>query len=188
MGRRCWAADGLLGLVAVALLLAILSPGLRLGAAALRRLGFEVDGTVPLLFDLAQEGNVPSVFSSLLWVLLAAVAVQVAVLDRRRRAGMLGLAAVALLLGVDEAVSLHERLEGTGDLVPGAPPFAWVLPGSLIAAGLVAVLARTVAVAPVAGTAPAARRGRGVRARRRRSRDAGWLLSPTRPGRCTCSR
>lgn len=144
MKDRVWCADGLRGLVFVASALVVLSPSLRLGAVLLRRAGLQVYHTVPLLFDLNQEGNFPSAFSALLWVLLAATAVLVALLDRPRRRGMLGLASVALLLGVDEAVSLHERLEGLGERVPGAPPYAWVLPGSLIAVVLVAVLARTV--------------------------------------------
>ncbi len=135
-------------LALTAVLLAVLSPVFRFGAATLRRAGFEVGGTIPTLFDLNSEDNVPSVFSVLLWVLLAGVAILLAVLDRRRRLGLSGLAVVALLLGLDEAVSLHERLGELGERVSWAPHFAWVLPGVVIAGALVAALARTVLSLP----------------------------------------
>lgn len=144
MTARLWAGRTWRVLALAAVLLALLSPTLRFGAAALRRAGADVSGTIPTLFDVNSEANVPSVFSVLLWVLLGGVAVLVAVLDRRHRLGLAGLAAVAALLGVDEAVSLHEQLDGLGSRISGAPHFSWVLPGAVIAAVLVAALARTV--------------------------------------------
>ena len=138
----------------LAAVLMLLSPLLRFGAAGLRRAGLDVGGELPTLFDLNSENNVPTWFSVALWLLLVAAAVLAAALDAERRPGLLGLAAVAALMSLDEAAALHERLNGVGDALSFAPRFAWVLPGSLLAAGLVLGLARTVLQLP-----PLARRG-----------------------------
>lgn len=138
--RPLWAAAALLVLAA---------PALRVGAALLRRAGVQVGGAVPQLFDLNTERNIPTWYAAALWILFAATAGLLAAVDRRRRVGLTALAAVGLLLSVDEAVSLHERyLEPVGQRLDGAPHFAWVLPGLLIAAGLAAALGRLVVGLP----------------------------------------
>jgi hypothetical protein len=93
------------------------------------------------LFDVNSEGNVPSWFSSLLLAGGALAAGLVAAMVRRvggRDAGhWAGLAAVLLLLSLDEVAALHERLRGPaatvlGDAARGPLRVAWVVPGLLL--------------------------------------------------------
>jgi hypothetical protein len=93
------------------------------------------------LFDVNSEGNVPSWFSSLLLAGGALLAGLIAAMARRvggRDAGhWVGLAAVLVLLSLDEVAALHERLRGPtaavlGDAARGPLRVAWVVPGLLL--------------------------------------------------------
>jgi hypothetical protein len=110
------------------------------------------------LFDVNSEANVPSWFSSLLLGGCALAAGLLAALQRRaggRDAGhWVGLAAVLLLLSLDEVAALHERLRGPaaavlGNAGRGPLRFAWVLPGVLLALAVGAVFLGFVARLPV---------------------------------------
>jgi hypothetical protein len=93
------------------------------------------------LFDVNSEANVPSWFSSLLLAggalaagLVAAMVRRVGGRDARHWAG---LAALLLLLSLDEVAALHERLRGPaatvlGDAARGPLRVAWVVPGLLL--------------------------------------------------------
>jgi hypothetical protein len=94
------------------------------------------------LFDINSEANVPSWFSSLLLGGGALLAGLLAAMVRRtggRDTGYwAGLAAVLLLLSLDEVAALHERLRGPaaaalGDAARGPLRVAWVVPGVLLA-------------------------------------------------------
>jgi hypothetical protein len=144
---RSPAAKVALALLSVAGLLIALSLATRYGAyrAEVARPGSAQVAAwkaVMRLFDVNSEHNVPSWFSSMLLMGCALVAALLAALGRHaggRDAGYwAGLAAVLLLLSLDEAVALHERLGGPaavvlGDTTRGALHFAWVVPGVVLA-------------------------------------------------------
>lgn len=91
------------------------------------------------IFNVNNEGNVPTLFAGALWLLAAAVAWQLARTvdgDGRSRRGWLGILVVCLLIAADESFALHERLiepvrEATG--ADGILFFAWVIPYALLA-------------------------------------------------------
>ncbi len=124
-----------LGIIIVCLILA------NLGAMA-GRLVFNqetVDRIVPL-FDFDDEGNFPTLFSTLLLLGCAGLALLVG-LSRRAQGARDGgywlfLAAVFAYLGIDETVKIHERLivlirDALG--TSGVLFFAWVIPYGLAA-------------------------------------------------------
>ena len=95
------------------------------------------------IFDVATERSAPTWFNAFLWSLLGLVA-GAAALFARRRAGWIAFAVVAFLASLDEATSLHERLQEIG--WPMAQAFgwgvvyAWVFPGVIIAAAIAIAL------------------------------------------------
>ena len=74
------------------------------------------------IVDVAVEGSAPTWFNALLWSLLGLSAVAAA-LFARRRAGWIAFGVVAFLASLDEATSLHERLQDIG--WPMAQAFGW---------------------------------------------------------------
>lgn len=95
-------------------------------------------GLVPL-FDFNEEGNVPTLFTTLLLLACAGLAFLVGVARRagagREGAYWLFLAAVFIFMGVDESMNIHEQLvtpvqEALGG-TSGALFFAWVIPYGL---------------------------------------------------------
>lgn len=97
-------------------------------------------GFVPL-FDMNQEQNLPTLFSCLLLGLCATLAASLWAAAPARDLRWLILALVLGFMGVDEFVSLHERLThplrerlGTG----GPLYYAWVLPYGLLCAAFAA--------------------------------------------------
>ena len=107
------------------------------------RPGFPLD---PAPFDLNAERNIPALFSAALWFVAAALAL---VCMRRSRAEgwPLGaywplMAALFVFLGIDEAVSIHERISVVlGDLYAfsGVFFYAWVVAG-LVFLGVVGLV------------------------------------------------
>ena len=94
--------------------------------------------------DVNTERNIPTAWSAALLLVSASGAARLAArrTDAADSAWWL-VAAVACLLGVDEWLSLHERLGGVGAaLVGDALHFAWVVPGAGVAAVVGAVLVR----------------------------------------------
>lgn len=88
-----WTGAGLLALLHV-LVVVILRPGL----------------PVTRLFDLGSEQNLPTWFSSLIWGLAAASAWQCARHEDGAQRGLwAAVAAVLLLLSIDEVATIHER-------------------------------------------------------------------------------
>ena len=111
------------------------------------RLGFghaQLHGLIPL-FDLEEEGNIPSYWSSMLWFSAASIAFVIAhharLRGRRDRLHWSGLCAIFFLFSMDEAVQFHERLGGAVDAllrIEGLRPsgllfYAWTIPAALFA-------------------------------------------------------
>lgn len=97
-------------------------------------------GVAPL-FDLDHENNIPTWYQSIALLICATLLAWVAYLHRVQRAGdshsWAFLAAVMLLLSVDEMASIHEKIDYLVDAsVHPSFPFrpAWVLPGLLFTA------------------------------------------------------
>lgn len=95
------------------------------------------------LFDVATEFNVPTWYSSALWLLLALVSIAVAV-HGRRRASWVALAVVASYASLDEFAMLHERWGTLGGSLGQHLPvdvfsYRWVIVG-VLAAAVVALL------------------------------------------------
>lgn len=127
---------------AIALILAV-SLSLRLAVNALLEEGNverNVLRTTASLFDIGLEANVATWFSSMLLFAVAALLVTRALLASQR-SGWLTLAAIAVILSMDEASEIHERLAGVAAErieLPGVSlQFAWVVPGAMVAAVLV---------------------------------------------------
>jgi hypothetical protein len=146
-GLRDWHAGPLAALVlATALLLVGLSLGARAWVHQAQAGGAHLAALMAWkLFDLSTEQNVPTWFSSSLLLICALLAATLALL--RKVAGhryawhWLGLAVALALLSLDETVALHEHLQGPatralGDSAGGLLHFAWVVPGTLVAAVL----------------------------------------------------
>jgi hypothetical protein len=88
------------------------------------------------LFYFSAEDNVPTLYSSFLMWIIAALALAMAMASRRREmsgvGAWLGIAAVFLFLGIDESASLHEKMsepirEALGG-VGGFLYFAYIIP------------------------------------------------------------
>lgn len=128
----------ILALVAAGLVVASLA-----GSVSAHVLGHgRLLGLVPLL-ALDVEGNVPTLFATLLLLLAMALLAMTAVLEHRaaardRRYWTL-LAGVFALLAADEAMAIHEQLSAPLRALLGAGPFglfhfAWVIPGFMLVA------------------------------------------------------
>ena len=98
-------------------------------------------------FDLDQENNVPTWFSTICLFLCALALSVIALLEWRRRMPLsrywFALSGIFAILSLDEAASFHEMLTGpvrrllhTG----GVFYFAWVIPGGLFAIGFALLL------------------------------------------------
>ncbi len=88
-----------------------------------------VFGLVPL-FDLENEQNVPTIFTSMVLLGCSAALVGSAAVARRQRVYWYGLACVFLCLGVDEVAQLHEPLLFVmkGNVSPGTEALARSMP------------------------------------------------------------
>lgn len=103
------------------------------------------DGPVRLLVQVAGEQNLPTWFAVLVLGLAAAVHLLAACLARVARQPVWRLwvvsAVVIAAMSLDDATSLHERLDGLGRAA-GADsfPFAWVIPGAVLGLAVAASL------------------------------------------------
>lgn len=99
-------------------------------------------------FDIGAEGNVAVWYASTLWFLLGLCAVLAALLAPRHRPSWWLFAAVSVVAAADEAAALHERMIFLGDRLRVHLPFdvfySWVIPGTIIAVVVAALLARLV--------------------------------------------
>jgi hypothetical protein len=104
-------------------------------------------------FDLNQENNVPTWFSTICLFLCAIALVAIALAERRKKGGAywFGLAGTFVLLSLDEAASFHESLTdpvGAAVHAGGIFQFAWVIPGGLFALGVLLVCWRFLGLLP----------------------------------------
>lgn len=99
-------------------------------------------------FDIGSEGNVAVWFASTMWLLVGALAALAALTSDRFRTSWWVFAAVAFAASADEAAQLHERLFFVGDhlapLLPIDLYYSWVIPGTVIALVVAALLLRLV--------------------------------------------
>ncbi len=135
-----------LGSARVVRWLAVIAACLVAAHVATRLMGYRLDdyymvGLGPL-FDLDEEANLPALYSTLTLLLAAAILAGIASCersDRSRRRRWLGLAAIFVLLAVDEAAQLHELV---GSLIKsrittsGYLYYVWIVPYAGLAAGL----------------------------------------------------
>lgn len=97
----------------------------------------QVDGLVPL-FDLAQEKNIPTFFSTLLACLASGLLLLIALARKQMLRSWkmwAGLSAVFLLVGLDEFIGMHEQLSKPLRALldtQGLLYFAWILPYGLL--------------------------------------------------------
>ncbi len=96
------------------------------------------------LVDFNREDSVPTWLNASLWVLSGAVAGYIARRATRYRKSWWLFAAVCVYLSIDEAIGLHEMLEPLGESLNLGLAYAWVIPGVIIAAFVVLMLARMV--------------------------------------------
>ena len=91
--------------------------------------------------SLSYEGNLPTWYSSgLLWTAALGLAACGRGEHGRVRAGWWGLAAIFMLLSLDESIELHEELGGAE--LHGVLYFSWVVPGALLTATFCAAYLR----------------------------------------------
>jgi len=83
--------------------------------------------------SLSYEGNLPTWYSAgLLWTAALGLAGCGFGEHGRARVGWWGLAAIFMLMSLDESIELHEELGGAE--LPGVLYFSWVVPGALLTA------------------------------------------------------
>jgi hypothetical protein len=152
--RAAW----ILGMVSAGLLAA--SPATRVWARYQRSRDPNHGDDLPLLFDVNTEATIPTWYSALLLMAVAATCAALAALTRaagpaRRRATgrWWVLAAVFGAMSFDESVALHERLGDTMTGTFGLPRsgllhHSWVAAGVVLGVVLVAVVAGSVASLP----------------------------------------
>lgn len=103
-------------------------------------------------FDVGREINVPTWYSSMMWIAVAVLAGYFARKSGRYSFSWWLFAAVGVLFSVDEMLELHERLDVVGAELAAFLPFqlgfVWVIPGVLISLGIVAVLLRLILSLP----------------------------------------
>lgn len=97
------------------------------------------------LFDLEEETNIPSYWSSFLWLIASAIACAIACLTRnaarRNWLHWSGLAAIFYFFSMDETIQFHERLGGffakllrlEGLHASGMLYYVWIIPALLFA-------------------------------------------------------
>lgn len=111
-----------------------------------------VSYTVYEFVTLDGEGNVSAWLSALLWALLGLVGAVYAATASRLRGSWLMFAVVCLVASIDEAVSLHERLNMIGDrLLPYLPftvAYTWTIPGIVVAVVVALTMLRLVRSLP----------------------------------------
>ena len=109
------------------------------------------DKTLTRQFILDNENNIPTWYSSALFLVGAALASVLASFDSDRRRGWMGLGIIFLLLSIDETASFHESANSTlrqaWDL-HGVLRFAWVIPASAALMAFLAGYARFVLALP----------------------------------------
>ncbi|MFA6245067.1 MAG: hypothetical protein WC655_29250 [Candidatus Hydrogenedentales bacterium] len=126
------------------------------------RLSFDhgnLKGLVPL-FNLEDEYNIPSFWSSVQWLMAAMVAYSVTLCERSRKTTYWvywsAIAAMCLLFAVDETVQLHERLGAVLQsfaIAEGVKPsgflfYLWVIPGGIFALAVFALFFRFLLALP----------------------------------------
>lgn len=98
--------------------------------------------TAAELFDVGLEANVATWLSSGLLLAVFAVFAARSLLGSPRR-GWATIAAIALALSIDESSEIHERVAGVAaeriHLPGGGLTFAWVVPGAVVALGLISI-------------------------------------------------
>ncbi len=129
-------------LAGIAVALAALSIGLPNIAPDLPLLAAE-GSPVRLFFGVAEEMNLPTAFSV---AVLTAAAVTHAVVGRlaggRTGAAFAVVAVLLALLALDDFTALHERLDVVADRMGVEGGYTWVVPGLVVAAGVVAAFWR----------------------------------------------
>lgn len=102
------------------------------------------------VFNVNQEGNVPTFFSAALWLVAVGVVWQLSLASsaepRTRRAWRV-IGVICVLIAVDESLRLHERLiEPMRELLDadGILYFAWVVPYAVLVVAVVLLLGRFV--------------------------------------------
>lgn len=116
--------------------------------------GYDLGGLVPL-FDMDQEQNLPTFFSTFLAVIASSLLLMIGLVRKQmqRRWGLwIGLSAVFLFVGIDDFVGIHEQLSRpirsympTNDLLY----FAWIIPYCLLVMLLAGIYGRFVFEMPV---------------------------------------
>lgn len=100
------------------------------------------------LLDIGREANIAVWIASTFWLLIAALAALAALTAPRFRKSWWFFSAVAAIASADEAGQLHEQLFVVGDrLAPYVPldlHYYWVVPGTIIALVVGALLLRLV--------------------------------------------
>jgi hypothetical protein len=99
-------------------------------------------------FDANSEQSVPTWINATLWALSALAAGYIAYNTTALRRSWWLFTSVCVVLSIDEAVSLHERLEPLGEQLGTGLRFAWVIPGVILAALIVLLLIRMVLTLP----------------------------------------
>lgn len=98
--------------------------------------------------DANLERSIPTWINATLWALTALVSGYIAYHTTIFRTSWRLFTGVTVLLSIDEAVSLHERLEPLAEQLGTGLRFAWVIPGMIIAATVVLFLIRMVLSLP----------------------------------------
>lgn len=103
-------------------------------------------------FDVGREINVPTWFSAGMWIIAATFAGYFARHATRHCKSWLLFSVVCIVFSLDETLELHERLDVIGNEISKHLPidlgFTWVIPGTLIAVLIVALLLRLVVALP----------------------------------------
>lgn len=98
--------------------------------------------------DANLERSIPTWFNATLWVLSALVSGYIAYHTTIFRTSWWLFTGACVILSIDEAVSLHERLEPLAEQLGTGLRFAWVIPGMIITAVIVLLLIRMVLSLP----------------------------------------
>lgn len=103
-------------------------------------------------FDVGREINVPTWFSSGLWIVAGAMAGFFSRRAAAHRHSWLLFAVVCVIFSIDEMLELHERLDIIGHELAAFLPFdlgfVWVIPGAILALVIVLSLLRLILSLP----------------------------------------
>ncbi|WP_051478922.1 hypothetical protein [Arthrobacter sp. H5] len=103
-------------------------------------------------FDVGREINVPTWFSSGMWIVAGGIAGYYARQASQFRLSWWLFATVCVVFSIDEMLELHERLDVIGhelsELLPFNLGFVWVIPGAILALTVVLLLLRLVLSLP----------------------------------------